>query len=227
MTKTKKMQTFFLILGLISAILVAISTFGYNYYSNLNNEESQIDAHKERKEIKEEVTDGSEKMKSILGSQDSVLTDLQKGQSDIKNEVKKSSKKKKPDINVQDSPNAIIQVNESGDNIVDKSVNIYEAKQRRVTEPMGKQLLKMTNSRLQKYGLGANGKIVVTTTTDAESRNFGKSIVKFLIDNNYNVYDGLNTYIGSDKGFENLDVAFKHNEKTQTLELWVNTLKEK
>ena len=90
---------------------------------------------------------------------------------------------------------------------------------------MGQQLIKMLDERLDKYGLGKNGKIVVTTTSDAESRNFGKDIVKFLIDNNYNVYDGLNTYIGSDSGFKILDVAFKHNERTETLELWVNTLK--
>ncbi len=124
MTKTKNMQTFFLILGLISAILVAISAFGYNYYSNLNSDESEQNAQKERLEIKEEVTDGSEKINKKLDSQDSILTNLQKGQSDIKNEVKKSSKKKKPDINVQDSPNAVIQVNESGDNIIDNRQTI-------------------------------------------------------------------------------------------------------
>ena len=116
-------------------------------------------------------------------------------------------------------------MNENGNNVVDKSVNIYESKQRKVTLPMGKQLLKMTDERLEKYGLGAKGRIVVTTTSDAESRNFGNDIVKFLIDNNYNVYDGLNTYIGSDSGFKNLDVAFKYNERTEKLELWVNTLK--
>lgn len=118
------MQTFFLILGLISAILVAISAFGYNYYSNLNSEESELNAQKERKEIKEEVTDGSEKTNNKLDNQNSVLADLQKGQTDIKNEVKKSSEKKKPDIKVENSPNAVIQVNESGDNIIDNRQTI-------------------------------------------------------------------------------------------------------
>lgn len=227
MTKTKNMQTFFLISILVSTVLVAISTFGYNYYSNLNSKESELNAEKERLKIKEEVTGGSEKTNNKLDSQDSVLTNLQKGQLDIKKKIKESTKKKKPDINIQNSPNTVIQVNENGNNFFDNSVKIHQVKQRRVTESVGKQLLKMTNSRLQKYGLGTNGKIVVTTTSDAESRNFGKSIVKFLIENNYNVYDGLNTYIGSNKGFENLDVAFKYDEETQKLVLLINTLREK
>jgi hypothetical protein len=38
MTKTKNMQNFFLVAGLLFTILAAICGFGYNYYSNLNSE---------------------------------------------------------------------------------------------------------------------------------------------------------------------------------------------
>ena len=98
MTKIKNMQNFYLILGLISAILVAVSAFGYNYYSNLNSEESEKNAQKERTDIKDEISDGNNTISGKLESQDSVLTDLKKGQLDIKKVVKTSAKKNKQDI---------------------------------------------------------------------------------------------------------------------------------
>ena len=163
---------------------------------------------------------------SVISNKQEVIAntnELKEGQKNLEKQIKASSKK--PGINVENSPNTVIQVNESGDNVIDNSTKIYTSPQRKVTEQLGNQLLKMLDERLDKYGLGKNGKIVVTTTTDAESRNFGNDIVKFLIKNNYNVYDGLNTYIGNDSGFKNLDVAFKHDERNERLELWINTLK--
>ncbi len=178
--------------------------------------------------LEEQTKSKNEIIDSVISNKEEVIAntnELKEGQKNLEKQIKATSKSKKPDIKVENSPNTVIQVNESGDNVIDNSTKIYTSPQRKVTEQLGEQLLKMLDERLDKYGLGRNGKIVVTTTSDAESRNFGNDIVKFLIKNNYNVYNGLNTYIGSDSGFKNLDVAFKHDEANERLELWINTLK--
>lgn len=226
-TKPKNMQNFFLILGLISAIFVAISAFGYNYYSNLDTKNSENNAQKERLDIHNEVSDGNKKVTNKLNNQDSILNDLKLGQTSIKNEVKSSIKKEKPSINIQNSPNSVVQVNENGNNIIDNSTSIYTSKQRVIDEQLGIQLLKKVDDELEKNNLGKNGKIVVTSPMmDEESKKFGISIVNFLIKNNYNVNNELNLYMANNNGSEIYDVMFYHGKENNRLEIWINTLRQ-
>ena len=108
------MQTFFMILGLISAILLAISLFGYRHFTNKASSESEQIAKGERSEINDKVTHESSK---IIGKNDSVLKQIKDGQNEIRKDIKDTKKKDNPKIDIKDSPNTVIQINEKGDNI--------------------------------------------------------------------------------------------------------------
>lgn len=128
MSKTKNMLNFFLILGLISAILVAFSLFGYRHYLAKLKAEADTNAQKDRTDIKEEISEGNTKVIDEIKKQDSSFVDLKKGQNDLKKEIKSSIKKNTPKIDVKDSPNTVIQINENGDNVINQPTEKYKPK---------------------------------------------------------------------------------------------------
>ena len=64
---------------------------------------------------------------SVSSNKEEVIAntnELKEGQKNIEKQIEATSKSKKPDIKVENSPNTVIQVNESGDNVIDNRQTI-------------------------------------------------------------------------------------------------------
>ncbi len=120
--KNKKMVSFFIWLGVIGGLLVVGSLAGYRIYSGKASKDKEVLATKERNEIK----DGISGAKNNQEEQTKILTGkLEESQKEILDEVQKVSKLQ-PDIKIENSPNAVIQFNEKGDNIVNRTYEKFK-----------------------------------------------------------------------------------------------------
>lgn len=128
-----KMTTLFMILGLLGGVLVAISIFGYRYYSGKNSNGKHEEVMRTNTEIlnKQDSLQNNlegkiiDTKKAILINQDSNFNDLKENLSSIDKNIEKTQNTK-PSITIENSPNTNVQINENGDNIINQKVVQFE-----------------------------------------------------------------------------------------------------
>lgn len=126
-SNNKKMAHFGLVLTLVGLILAACGGYIWNKYSSKAGNEKHIETISQLDSVKFKINESN---MNASKNQDTIIDKID--QTNKKIEEFNIMERKEPNIKVDNSPNAVIQINNNGDNIVNQNIPepkfIFESK---------------------------------------------------------------------------------------------------